>query len=115
MILGQPLLQFLFTWLLIVFLTVVISLLPFVIRRFRPQAYQGFWKAAGDLLQSPTRALMTPLGFLLGLIVLTILLYGRELTADAVQNLYLAGLSMLVIFLAITISIRFHRLEQKRK
>jgi hypothetical protein len=38
MILGQPLLQFLFTWLLIIFLAVVISLLPFVIRRFRPQA-----------------------------------------------------------------------------
>jgi hypothetical protein len=58
---------------------------------------------------------MTPLGFLLGLIVLTILHYGRELTVDEVQTLYLAGLSMLVIFLAIIISIRLYRLEQKRK
>lgn len=115
MILGYSLGEFLAVWLPIMFLTTIVSLSPFLVKRFYPQAYHGLWKTAGDLLKTPTRALMYPLGILLGIFLVIAFFYGREITPDEAQTLSILGLGLLVIFLAIIFSIRLIRLEQSNQ
>ncbi len=76
MIFGLPLAHFLRLWLSIIGVITIVVLLPFVIRRFWSQSYRGFWQVAGDVfLRSPRRALMHPLGMLLGLAALVLVFY----------------------------------------
>ena len=115
MILGQPLIHFLLVWLSIIAVIAIVLLWPFILRRLRPQSYRGFWQLAGDtFLKSPKRALMYPLGMLLGLALLIVVLYGRELTIDDAQTLQITALGMLVVFMGIILSWRLYLLEHDR-
>lgn len=105
MILGQPLSQFLLVWLSIIAVITIVVLSPFIVRRLRPQSYRGFWLLAGDtFLKSPKRALMYPLGMLLGLALIIVVLYGRELTIDHAQTLLITALGILIVFMGIILS-----------
>jgi hypothetical protein len=114
MVLGYPIKGFLFGWLVIIFATAILSLLPFVIRRFRPEAYRGIWKVSGDLLKSPKRALGYPLGALIGVLLVILLFYDREVSIDRLQTLWLTSLSLFIIFIAIVLGIRWY-LDDKSK
>lgn len=114
MILDRPLTQFVISWLLIIILITLLSLLPFIVRQFYPQAYRGFWRVAGDLLKSPWRALMTPLGMVLGLILAIIIFYERQMTVDTMQNLFLLILFALLTLGGILLSWRLYSLERDR-
>lgn len=115
MILGQPLIHFLLVWLSIIAVIAIVSLSPFIVRRLRPQSYRGFWQLAGDtFLKSPKRALMYPLGMLLGLGLLIVVFHGRELTIDDAQTLQITALGMLVVFSGIILSWRLYLLERDR-
>ncbi len=67
MIFGDPLSNFLLRWLAIIAVIILIVLSPFLIKRVQPGWYRGFWKAFGEAQWSPKRALMLPLGMLIGL------------------------------------------------
>ena len=108
MVLGYSLREFLLIWIGIVFSTMVLSLLPFVIQRFRPQAYHGIWKISGDLLKSPKRALAYPLGALIGVLLVVLLFYNREVSIDRLQTLWLTSLTLFVVFIAIVMGIRWY-------
>lgn len=115
MILGQPLSDFLLVWLSIIAVISMVVLSPFIVRRLRPQSYRGFSQLAGDtFLKSPKRALMYPLGMLLGLGLLIVVLYGRELTIDHAQTLQITALGMLVVFTGIILGWRLYLLERDR-
>jgi len=115
MILGQPLIHFLLVWLSSIAVITIVVLSPFIVRWLRPQSYRGFWQLAGDtFLKSPKRALMYPLGMLLGLGLLIVVLYGRELTIDDAQNLQITALSILVVFMGIILGWRLYLLERDR-
>lgn len=115
MVLGYPVREFLLIWGGMVFVTTVFSLLPFVIRRFRPQAYHGFWKISGDLLKSPKRAFGYPLGALIGVFLVVILFYNREVSNDRLQTLWLTSLTLFVLFMAIIIGIRWYLHDNRSK
>ena len=115
MILGQPLGHFLLVWLSIIATIAIGVLLPFIVRWLRPQSYRGFWQLAGDtFLKSPKRALMLPLGMLLGLGLLVVVLCGRELTIDDAQTLWIMALSIFVVFMVIILGWRLYLLERDR-
>jgi len=115
MILGLPLSHFLFIWLSNIAVIVIIVLLPFMVRWLRPQSYRGFWQVAGDtFLKSPKRALMYPLGMLLGLCFAVAMFYERELTIEDAQTLQITALGMLVVFMGIILGWRLYLLERDR-
>lgn len=93
--------EFLAIWLPVTFLTAVVSLLPFLVKRFYPQAYRGLWKTAGELLKTPIRALMYSVGALLGIFLVIAFFYDREVTPGEAQTLALLGVGLFVIFLAV--------------
>jgi hypothetical protein len=115
MILGLSLGHFLLIWLSNIAVIVIIVLLPFMVRWLRPQSYHGFWQIAGDaFLKSPKRALMYPLGMLLGLGFVVAVFYERELTIEDAQTLLIVALWMFVVFMGIVLGWRLYLLERDR-
>ncbi|MBN2487521.1 MAG: hypothetical protein JXA98_00680 [Methanosarcinaceae archaeon] len=47
-------------------LLTIISLYPFYLKRYKRHKYKGFWKGMGEMTGSPARAILLPLGFLIG-------------------------------------------------
>jgi hypothetical protein len=45
---------------------IVVSLYPFYLKKYKKERYRGFWKEIGEKTKTPTRALLYPLGFLIG-------------------------------------------------
>ena len=108
-----PVYRLLLLWLGIIFVTVFLSLLPFIVQRLRPRG-QGLWKILGELW-TPKKAFAYILGSLIGLFLLAIFFYGRDVTNGDLQSLWLLALTLLIIFLAVTISIRLYRIEKHNK
>jgi hypothetical protein len=44
----------------------IISLYPFYLKKYKPHKYKGLWQTLGDLNQTPKRAILYPLGWLIG-------------------------------------------------
>ncbi|NOR48855.1 MAG: hypothetical protein GQ533_12570 [Methanosarcinaceae archaeon] len=47
-------------------LITIILLYPFYLKRYKRHKYKGIWKAMGKMTGSPARAILYPLGFLIG-------------------------------------------------
>jgi len=47
-------------------LITIISLYPFYLKKYKRHKYKGLWKALGEMIGSPSRAILYPLGFLIG-------------------------------------------------
>jgi hypothetical protein len=65
-------------------------------------------------LKSPKRALGYPLGALIGVLLVILLFYDREVSIDRLQTLWLTSLSLFIIFIAIVLGIRWY-LDDKSK
>lgn len=72
---NLPLNKFIQTQALAIACIILLVTLPFIVRRYKPQAYQGFLQSMGDLLRSPVYALAIPAGYLIGLVILILILY----------------------------------------
>lgn len=113
MIFGLPLDSFLIIWLSIIAMITMAVLLPFIVRRFRPQHYGGFWRFAGELLKSPKNALMQPTGMLLGLLVIVLVFRDREMSTDTGQLLLIVAL--LVVLVEVALGWGLHAIERRRR
>lgn len=47
-------------------LMTIILLYPFYLKRYKRHKYKGAWKGMGEMTVSPARAILYPLGFLIG-------------------------------------------------
>lgn len=47
-------------------LITIISLYPFYLKKYKKHKYKGLWESIGEIIGSPTRAILYPLGFLIG-------------------------------------------------
>lgn len=110
---AYPVNWLLLLWLGIIFVMGFLSLLPFIVQRLRPQG-QGLWKILGELW-TPKKAFAYISGSLIGLFLLAIFFYGRDVTNGDLQSLWLLALTLFIIFLAATISIRLYRIEKHKK
>ena len=52
----------------------IISLYPFYLKRYKRHKYKGAWKAMGEMTVSPARAILYPLGFLIGGLIYRIII-----------------------------------------
>ncbi len=44
----------------------IMSLYPFYLKKYKPHRYKGIWKSIGDITKTPSRAILYPVGFLIG-------------------------------------------------
>lgn len=50
-------------WLMGIAIITFLSLYPFYLIRYKPERYRGFWKTTGEMLKTPRRAVLFPIGY----------------------------------------------------
>lgn len=94
-----------------IIIMIFLSLYPFYLKKYRKDRYKGIWLTLGKMQKSPQRALLLPVGFIIGLII-------AILIDDSIKNkehIAIIGFSIILIFIIVTYGFRIFKLEQEFK
>ena len=94
-----------------IIIMIFLSLYPFYLKKYKKDRYKGMWLTLGEMHRSPQRALLLPAGFIIGLIIATLI-------DDYINNkahIAIIGFSIMLIFILVTYGFRIFKLEQWSK
>lgn len=94
-----------------IIIMIFLSLYPFYLKKYKKDRYKGMWLTLGEMHRSPQRALLLPAGFIIGLIIATLI-------DDYINNkahIAIIGFSIMLIFILVTYGFRIFILEQWSK
>jgi len=94
-----------------IIIMIFLSLYPFYLKKYKKDRYKGMWLTLGEMHKSPQRALLLPAGFIIGLIIATLI-------DDSIKNkehIAIIGFSIILIFIIVTYGYRIFKLEKEVK
>ena len=94
-----------------IIIMIFLSLYPFYLKKYKKDKYIGLWLTLAEMHRSPQRALLLPVGFIIGLIIATLI-------DDYINNkahIAIIGFSIMLIFILVTYGFRIFILEQWSK
>lgn len=94
-----------------IIIMIFFSLYPFYLKKYRKDRYKGIWLTLSKMQKSPQRALLLPVGFIIGLII-AILIDDYIISKE---HIAIIAFSIILIFIIITYGFRIFKLEQEFK